>query len=186
MFRFNQFNRRIYFSNVNIFQLTMLGQWCIIIESAKLGSVNWAWTNPFIKWTSLRIWTMILLSYDNPQLWFVWSDQKLWIHPGFVKLAFFYHNLNLIENMFCYHSYSKEVITAKFCTWHDSTAAMVCAKICTNQTASNEITAKNCNRFHTWVRNPWWNVALDRINRVSMVAEWDLLLQGQSNIHNEK
>ena len=36
-----------------------------------------------------------------------------------------------------------EVTATNFCSWHDNTAVIACAKMCTNQTASNEITATN-------------------------------------------
>ena len=43
---------------------------------------------------------------------------------------------------FCFHPCHTEVIVTKFCTWHGSFAAMVCAKFCSDMIAYNEITIK--------------------------------------------
>ena len=53
---------------------------------------------------------------------------------------------------FHFHSHldSNTVITAKFCTWHDSCAVVTCAKICCGLIASNGITARRS--FHRiWI-----------------------------------
>ena len=65
---------------------------------------------------------------------------------GPLHLDFFHRNSNLMEILFHFHLDSNTVIVTKFCTWHDSCAAVVCTKNCCNLMASNGITARRS--FH--------------------------------------
>ena len=61
---------------------------------------------------------------------------------------FFCHNSNLLEISLCLHPRCSEVITMKFCTCHDSTAVMACAKFCSDMIPSSGVTLKSTFHVH--------------------------------------
>ena len=63
---------------------------------------------------------------------------------GSISLRFFLFQFN--ENLFPFDPNSNLVIPTKFCSWHNSCAAMVCAKFCSNLFTRNRIKAKRI--FH--------------------------------------
>ena len=75
-----------------------------------------------------------------------YSDVNLLRSPFHKRV--FHRNSNSMEISFLSHLDSNAVIATTFCTWHDSCAAVACAKSCCDLMASNEIMARQ--RFH-WI-----------------------------------
>ena len=48
---------------------------------------------------------------------------------------------NFMEITFCSYLNTNNIITTKFCTCHDSTAVMICAKFCSDPIVRNSMTA---------------------------------------------
>ena len=61
---------------------------------------------------------------------------------GASQWRFFHHNEVSMEVPFCSHPNLDALIATKFCTCHDSTAVVTCAKICSNLMGSDRITAQ--------------------------------------------
>ena len=88
--------------------------------------------------------TTYLTESLNATMLGLWSSLVTWRHGGhwdhftddFSMLFIFYGNL------ICCSSNSNELIPTNFCTWHDSSAVMSCAKICRDMITKNGITAK--------------------------------------------
>ena len=70
--------------------------------------------------------------------------------PGVHTMNDFHHNSNSRWISFCSLLSCSEEITTKFCTWHDSTAVVPCAKFCGDMISFNGITLKL--KFHQiWI-----------------------------------
>ena len=88
--------------------------------------------------------TTYLTESLNATMLGLWSSLVTWRHGGhwdhftddFSMLFIFYGNL------ICCSSNSNELIPTNFCTWHDSSAVMSCAKICRDMITKNGITVK--------------------------------------------
>ena len=61
---------------------------------------------------------------------------------GPVSLTIFHQNLNSIEIIFCFPVSFNDLLITKMCTWHDSWAAVACAKICSDIINENGITLR--------------------------------------------
>ena len=61
---------------------------------------------------------------------------------GSISLVILYRNSNFIEISFYSQPTFNSVITTKFCTCHDSTAVMACAKFCSDLIPRDGMTAK--------------------------------------------
>ena len=75
-------------------------------------------------------------------------SSPLGVASGPFHEQFFCHNSNLLEISLCLHPRCSEVVTMKFCTCHDSTAVMACAKFCSDIIPSSGVTLKST--FH-WI-----------------------------------
>ena len=94
--------------------------------------------------------------------WLHWVEiSKLlayWYQKNKFHKWFFHCNSNLMEMWFFSQASCREVITMKFCTWHDSCAAVTCAKFCSDMIPFDQVTSKPI--FHRiWIRieNHSWN-----------------------------
>ena len=73
---------------------------------------------------------------------------------------FFHCNSNSMQISFCSHPSFNKVIGMKFCTWHDSCAVMVCAKICSKILSHIKIELHQSQfsiEFELWWKNRSWN-----------------------------
>ena len=100
------------------------------------------------------------LSYSMMLSWLGLRYQPQWLIQGVICILFFFTTQesditqlwpvpltifiqiwNVIEISNCFSINFKEIITTKFCTCHDSTAVMACAKLCSDQMLGNWIKA---------------------------------------------
>ena len=73
--------------------------------------------------------------------WQTWGS----FHPMFVT-----QNSNSMKILFCYKSISSNHITTKFCTCHDSIAAVTCTKFCSDNSLRIWMIAKGRKQNHLW------------------------------------
>ena len=76
------------------------------------------------------------------------STVRAFLTQGTTARTIFYCNSNFIEISFCSNPSCTEIITIKFCTWHDSCAVMPCAQFCSDIMSYNGVTLKPI--FH-WI-----------------------------------
>ena len=97
-------------------------------------------------------WTPSLFSIENFWL-FVGQTQEPILLKDFS---------NSTENFFCCNSIPGNHITTKFCTYHDSTAVVACAKFCRDHLIRIWMRAKqNCYQI--------------QITKAKMLVKWDML-----------
>ena len=90
---------------------------------------------------------------------------------------FFHRKSNLMESLFYSHPSCNQVITLKFCTWHDSCDGMTCAKFCSNMILYNGVTLNQISiKFELQLKNPLQNgpqATISLINVSGLTAkEW--------------
>ena len=88
----------------------------------------------------LRYLIMLLVCY-NAGCVFDWAGRIDYPGAPFHK-RFFNRYSNSMKISFCSYSCCSEVITMKFCTWHDSCAVVACAKFYSDMIPYNGVTLK--------------------------------------------
>ena len=101
--------------------------------------------------------------------------------PGLVILMIFHHNSNLTEILFYCNSVPCHQIATNFCTCHDSSAVMACAKFCSNYFITCWLKTKFCDKFELWRKNisemgptpiSLLKKAYQMINQISFIRSW--------------
>ena len=75
---------------------------------------------------------------------------KSQLYMGYIAPMILADNSNFMEDSYCCNSINDQQVATNFCTCHDSTAVMACAKICSNHFIRNYISTKW--KFHQiWI-----------------------------------
>ena len=95
-----------------------------------------------------------------------------------VSRNIFHHNLNLMENLFCNNYIHVQLITIKFCTCHNSTAVVSCAKISINHYIMLWLRARQISiEFQLDCNTLQWYMLLDGLwDRNAVNNKWHILI----------
>ena len=102
-----------------------------------------------------RSWDRLIGNMGIPRLVRLHSYTET-VPVGQFHERFFHRDSNLMGIVFCSHPSWSEVIAMKFCTWHDSCAAVACAKCCNDLIPYNGATLTPI-FHHIGLTNHSWN-----------------------------